>query len=249
MTQCCLARPVYIESAPHLYRIIKLYFSVSPSPSPSCDFSLKSLGDEGFGLAWDSRTSTIALPQMRDVSPPTLPAPANKGRSYTDTSESSFRISLLSFGEEIEEQTAGENFAGVTGYKSNRRSYKRARSDELLDYKPPPHGDVSSRSWTAIGTEILGEDNDGDGEDEVIRCICGLDDYPGLPPLNRLLEVEEAQDKEGLEGFLLQCDTCKVWQHGGCVGIINEGMSPEEYFCEVCREDLHLICTDTSPIK
>jgi hypothetical protein len=218
----------------------------------SSNLSPKISGDEGFGLAWDSRTSTMALPQMRNVSPPTLPAPANEGRSYTDTPESPFRISPFSFGQEIEEQTAGEIFAGVTGYKSKRCSYKRARSDELLDYKPPSHSDVSSRSRTAIG-EILGENNDDDsdddGEDELIRCICGLDDYPGLPPLNCLLEVEEAQDKEDLEGFLLQCNMCKVWQHGGCVGIINEGMSPEEYFCEVCREDLHLIRTGTSPIK
>jgi hypothetical protein len=240
--------PSFFSGDENLYRKL-----TAPEAVHSSNLSPESSGDEGFVLAWDSRASTMVLRKLSDFDPPTLPAPANEGRSHTDTPESSFRISPFSFGQEIEEKTAGEIFAGVTGYKSNRRSYKRARSDELLDYKPPPHGDVSSRSWTAIGTEILGEDNDDDsdydGDDEIIRCICGLDDYPGLPPLNRLLEVEEAQDKEDLEGFLLQCDTCKVWQHGGCVGIINEDMSPEKYFCEVCREDLHLICTGTSPTK
>lgn len=44
-------------------------------------------------------------------------------------------------------------------------------------------------------------------------------------------------------GLFIQCDDCKVWQHGGCVGIMEEAMSPEEYFCEQCRNDLHKIST------
>ncbi len=42
-------------------------------------------------------------------------------------------------------------------------------------------------------------------------------------------------------GLFIQCDGCKVWEHGGCVGIMDEAMSPEEYFCERCRPDLHMI--------
>lgn len=102
------------------------------------------------------------------------------------------------------------------------------------------------------------EMTNGDGEivedDEAVRCICGNDEYPGPPPIEEdskkgikdSSEVEfitEADYTEDLAGFFLQCDMCKVWQHGGCVGIKNEDMSPEEYFCELCRKDLHKIFT------
>lgn len=92
-------------------------------------------------------------------------------------------------------------------------------------------------------------------DDEAVRCICGFDEYPGPPQLNEednkhgIREgIEEpiitaADVTEDLAGFFLQCDVCKVWQHGGCVGIMNEEQSPDEYFCEECRKDLHRIYT------
>ena len=52
--------------------------------------------------------------------------------------------------------------------------------------------------------------------------------------------------QEDAGGLFIQCDVCKVWQHGGCVGIMDEAMSPEEYFCEQCRKDLHKIATSVT---
>ncbi|KAJ5948793.1 hypothetical protein N7454_002100 [Penicillium verhagenii] len=46
---------------------------------------------------------------------------------------------------------------------------------------------------------------------------------------------------DDIGSMFIQCDTCKVWQHGGCVGIMDEEMSPDEYFCEECRKDFHRI--------
>lgn len=91
-------------------------------------------------------------------------------------------------------------------------------------------------------------------DDEAVRCICGFDEYPGPPQISeedkkgikdsKELEIfTDADYTEDLAGFFLQCDMCKVWQHGGCVGIKNADMSPEEYFCEECRKDLHKILT------
>ena len=87
-------------------------------------------------------------------------------------------------------------------------------------------------------------------EEEVTRCVCGQQEYPGPP-----VEAEKSHHtKEGAPhasrgesdshaddggSLFIQCDICKVWQHGGCVGIMNEATSPEEYFCELCRKDLH----------
>lgn len=107
------------------------------------------------------------------------------------------------------------------------------------------------------GDEI--EYENGDGE-EVTRCICGNLEYSGPPSFIResvhrggtktIVKDEHlpngsASGQEALTddsgNFFIQCDHCQVWQHGGCVGLIDEAMSPDEYFCEGCRPELHKI--------
>ncbi|OJJ48365.1 hypothetical protein ASPZODRAFT_14505 [Penicilliopsis zonata CBS 506.65] len=105
------------------------------------------------------------------------------------------------------------------------------------------------------------EDEDAEEEEEITRCLCKQQDYPGLPPsryeglLGRRgaasgIKDETAANTAGdpldplsddIGSMFIQCDRCKVWQHGGCVGIMDEAMSPDEYFCEECRKDLHRI--------
>jgi hypothetical protein len=120
---------------------------------------------------------------------------------------------------------------------------KRGRADE----KDKPIKSQVTETATTNGNDEALED------DEAVRCICGFDEYPGPPQLGD--EDSKNGIKDGIEepiisvaditedgaGFFLQCDVCKVWQHGYCVGIMNEDMSPEEYFCEECRKDLHKI--------
>ncbi|KAF1735566.1 Histone deacetylase complex subunit CTI6 [Beauveria bassiana] len=83
-----------------------------------------------------------------------------------------------------------------------------------------------------------------DEEDEAVRCICGSEDYPGRPPVDGPdadLFASVDLTAEDVTGFFVQCDVCKVWQHGACVGIFSAESSPDEYFCEQCRQDLHKI--------
>ena len=119
-----------------------------------------------------------------------------------------------------------------------KRGQEREKSSKML-----------TQTDNTNGAEEIVED------DEAVRCICGFDEYPGPPQLNE--EDSKHDIREGIEesittaadvtedlaGFFLQCDVCKVWQHGGCVGIMNEEQSPEEYFCEECRKDLHRMYT------
>lgn len=100
------------------------------------------------------------------------------------------------------------------------------------------------------------DEEDGEEEEEITRCVCGQQEYPGMPittsdhakagskgtgdPSDA---ASSATLQEDTGGLFIQCDVCKVWQHGGCVGIMDEAMSPEEYFCEQCRKDLHTITT------
>ncbi|CAK7566478.1 MAG: Histone deacetylase complex subunit [Sporothrix epigloea] len=138
------------------------------------------------------------------------------------------------------------------------------------DNTPPP----PTRSRRALHTHVVKNDNqdrssaaisdfemanDGDEiqeDDEAVRCICGYEDYPGPPAAEDIEEAaKEGYDVEAifpsvvtddLAGFFVQCDICKVWQHGACVGLENNATLPEEYYCEECRKDLHKIFPGTN---
>ena len=120
---------------------------------------------------------------------------------------------------------------------------RRARGDEEKDPLRPGEGEEEE------------EEGDEEEEEEVTRCLCGQQEYPGLPPSRRETFGRNGRDErpshlptdgsdlmsDDIGSMFIQCDACKVWQHGGCVGIIDEAMSPDEYYCEECRKDLHQI--------
>ena len=135
-------------------------------------------------------------------------------------------------------QSIDDAESGLRADLPHTRQRQRARDDDM---EPPQEEDD--------------EDPEDDEEEEVTRCLCGQQDYPGLPPSRR-----DAMSRGGIKSesghpptdssdmlsddigsMFIQCDSCKVWQHGGCVGIMDEEMSPDEYFCDECRKDLHKI--------
>ncbi|PLB37937.1 putative transcriptional regulator (Cti6) [Aspergillus candidus] len=179
-----------------------------------------------------------------------------------------------------------------TNSSSSSSSMTRERSTRSNHKIPSPHGSSGHRSQSAeevdAGSKMdypqtrqrqrargdddpsLGEGEEEDGEEdeeeeEVTRCLCGQQEYPGLPPSRR-----EALGRSGMRprvkedaslnpppdsselmsddmgSMFIQCDSCKVWQHGGCVGIMDEAMSPDEYYCEECRKELHRIKSEVN---
>lgn len=131
----------------------------------------------------------------------------------------------------------------------------RSQSSEELDGSAKPQSRRTRSSQDDVKPEMIrppaDEDDGEESEEEVTRCICGHQEYPGMPVV--AIDPAKAGTKkngdtvppialqEDAGGLFIQCDVCKVWQHGGCVGIMDEAMSPEEYFCEQCRKDLHQI--------
>ncbi|XP_028431299.1 PHD finger protein 20 isoform X1 [Perca flavescens] len=53
-----------------------------------------------------------------------------------------------------------------------------------------------------------------DTSEEIVRCIC---------------EVEEDND------FMIQCEDCLCWQHGTCMGLLEDNV-PDRYTCYICRD-------------
>jgi len=58
------------------------------------------------------------------------------------------------------------------------------------------------------------EDDEGE-----VRCLCGENEDDG--------------------GFMIQCERCQKWQHGGCMGYETPDDVPDSYACEQCRPDLY----------
>lgn len=98
-------------------------------------------------------------------------------------------------------------------------------------------------------------------EDDITRCICGHADYPGpslsikdqfgpagmrADPVRRTQHLQLTAIQEDMGNFFVQCDQCHVWQHGGCLGIHDESIIPDEYFCERCKPEFHKVIKPTS---
>ncbi|KAK0342270.1 Histone deacetylase complex subunit [Friedmanniomyces endolithicus] len=103
--------------------------------------------------------------------------------------------------------------------------------------EPPRRSQRSQPKEEEMAEAAENVDEDAGDEEDITRCICGQQEYPG-PPLSEAFSGVDAQGDDA-GGLFIQCDGCSVWQHGGCVGIIEESQSPEKYYCEVCRPKLH----------
>lgn len=94
------------------------------------------------------------------------------------------------------------------------------------------------------GKESNEVDDDAGEEEEITRCICGQQEYPGPPQDADFTSAALETDDAG--GLFISCDGCSVWQHGGCVGIIEDSLVPDKYYCEECRPKLHVLLEDSN---
>lgn len=143
----------------------------------------------------------------------------------------------------LSDEPPEESVASTDEIPIRRRRTRATEQEQDRDKTPSAHATI----------EMAPDPDEIQEEDEAVRCICGFEEYPGLPPLEdeKKHATKESIDvdpllpsdvnSDDLAGFYVQCDVCKVWQHGACVGIMSEEASPDEYFCEECRKDLHKI--------
>ena len=138
---------------------------------------------------------------------------------------------------------------GTRTNQTQKSATPRSLSSE--DLSEPPVARRSQRQpatkeeGSAKDTEAV-EDNDEEAieEEEITRCICGQQEYPGPPLSEAFADIPNAQAEE-IGGLFILCDGCSVWQHGGCVGIVEESQSPDKYFCEECRPKQHAVSRDS----
>lgn len=98
----------------------------------------------------------------------------------------------------------------------------------------------------ADAVSMDGQSRDAPEEEEeqgVTRCVCGS---AGAPyPLDTSTFAHQARlmledDPEAGE-FMVQCETCGVWQHGLCMGYLTEDQVQDtDYHCELCKPEMHV---------
>ena len=99
----------------------------------------------------------------------------------------------------------------------------------------PPAGGTSTQPPEKSLSKAMARSipvSNGDGD--ITRCPCG--------------------DNKDQEGFMIQCESCEIWQHGSCVGL-TEKTTPEQYYCELCDAEnpIHQLFRrtwgDRTPVK
>ncbi|XP_043117645.1 PHD finger protein 20-like protein 1 [Puntigrus tetrazona] len=74
-------------------------------------------------------------------------------------------------------------------------------------------GDEYNQDLDSITMEDF-QDEEDDGADEIVRCICEMDEE---------------------NGFMIQCEECMCWQHSVCMGLLEDSI-PDHYICYICRD-------------
>ncbi|XP_054641974.1 PHD finger protein 20 isoform X2 [Dunckerocampus dactyliophorus] len=98
-----------------------------------------------------------------------------------------------------------------------RKKKKKVQSDEdsLSDWSTDSCGWSDEDYGVDVTTPPHSLDSGAVSNDqEIVRCIC---------------EVEEEND------FMIQCEECLCWQHGACMGLLEDNV-PDRYACYICRD-------------
>ncbi|XP_019406271.1 PREDICTED: PHD finger protein 20 isoform X6 [Crocodylus porosus] len=136
----------------------------------------------------------------------------------------------------ISQEPSPPKSVNMTRYNSSNKSYTQLSTLPLHDSDCGHHkerlkvNDEETLSESSTDSLVWSEDDcsrdidmttnpdeDFDEEDsdfEIVRCIC---------------ELEEEND------FMIQCEECLCWQHGVCMGLLEDNV-PEKYTCYICQD-------------
>ncbi|XP_064211285.1 uncharacterized protein upSET isoform X2 [Tribolium castaneum] len=152
----------------------------------------------------------------RSIPTPNTPSQMNGVSGSSMYSPGSGKRRTLSASNPISSSTSLSTLSAVA---SNSNSVIGLQDDDAAsdisdgsDRKQDTEGEETD---TAPEAEAV--NNEDQFGDYVTRCICGF--------------IHD-------DGYMIECDRCKVWQHVQCV--VKNKQVPEEYLCEVCDPHKHI---------
>jgi hypothetical protein len=129
---------------------------------------------------------------------------------------------------------------GNSNGRSKRKGKEREKAHTSTDHLIESVSTKLSNSTSAGTDEPQEEESEEQG---ITRCVCGMNgSYSiytfGVCHAHRFSHTED--DAEGGE-FMVQCETCNVWQHGLCMGFDSEAQlaAAADYYCEQCKPERH----------
>uniref|UniRef100_A0A1A7W8H2 PHD finger protein 20, a n=1 Tax=Iconisemion striatum TaxID=60296 RepID=A0A1A7W8H2_9TELE len=120
--------------------------------------------------------------------------------------------------DKLKERPKQKDFLRIKLKKKKKKKKAKSDEDSISDWSTDSCGwsDDDLEVDLDITTPPLSIDSGAldSSDQEIVRCIC---------------EVEEDDD------FMIQCEECLCWQHGTCMGLLEDNV-PDRYTCYICRD-------------
>uniref|UniRef100_F1KQ14 Histone-lysine N-methyltransferase MLL5 n=1 Tax=Ascaris suum TaxID=6253 RepID=F1KQ14_ASCSU len=214
---------------------------------------------EGASEHFQPEQSQLSSPEQQ--MPPSVPQPVEMSGNYHSSavSPSQLQSAIPLEGLSFEPSTASPGHVEIASHLGHLQAYvneELSSGDELLlsqipgvqdsqfiaSRQPMPAGRSSTsaaeeeNSFTEDLTEEKGTEEEGCDERSIVENLSGASSLKD--------SSEESWDEDyttrcycGLDHndeFMIQCDTCKVWQHVKCMGMDRKHI-PKVYKCEQCQ--------------
>ncbi|KAL0569803.1 Histone deacetylase complex subunit [Marasmius crinis-equi] len=120
----------------------------------------------------------------------------------------------------LKQEDADEPVVSVISTNSNNGRGKRKSKEKPSHQQPTP--EETPDNPVADPSVAPPEEEEEQG---ITRCVCG----------------STGEDDPDAGEFMVQCEICKVWQHGLCMGFDSEDqLHDDDYYCEQCRPEMHV---------
>ncbi|XP_029287479.1 PHD finger protein 20 isoform X2 [Cottoperca gobio] len=133
-----------------------------------------------------------------------------------DSDKSGFDIGSVK--DKLKEKPKQKDFLRIKLKKKKKKKKAKSDEDSMSDWSTDSCGwsDDDFGVDLDVTTPPLSVDSGAvdTSDQEIVRCIC---------------EVEEEND------FMIQCEDCLCWQHGTCMGLLEDNV-PDRYTCYICRD-------------
>ncbi|KAM6947469.1 PHD finger protein 20 isoform 2-T3 [Lycodopsis pacificus] len=133
-----------------------------------------------------------------------------------DSDRSGFDVGSVK--DKLKEKPKQKDFLRIKLKKKKKKKKAKSDEDSISDWSTDSCGwsDDDFGVDLDVTTPPLSVDSGAvdTSDQEIVRCIC---------------EVEEEND------FMIQCEDCLCWQHGTCMGLLEDNV-PDRYTCHICRD-------------
>ncbi|KAI6134538.1 hypothetical protein EV401DRAFT_1905784 [Pisolithus croceorrhizus] len=156
-----------------------------------------------------------STPRNKDSSRPALSSGTSNGRSKRPEQED--------HDDGVPHKNGHVNGSASNHGNANGRAKRKGKEKEKAQQTSDLPIESISRKLGSSSATGTAEPHEEDVEEQgITRCICGLNE----------------DDADGGE-FMVQCETCNVWQHGLCMGFKSEVELQDDYHCEQCKPERH----------